>query len=321
MRRILVTGGLGFIGSNFINYILELDSEIEIINVDKCDYMATEKNVSKTERYTYIRGDITEHYHMAHIFKKYCPNIVIHFAAQSCVTKSFDLAFEYTKDNVLGTHVLLETARDYGKLDKFIHISTDEVYGEVGPQTTSDEKSPLNPSNPYSASKAAAELYVRAYANCYKIPIIITRGNNVFGPQQYPEKVVPLFITQILDGKPVTVHGDGTTRRNFIHVDDVSRAIQIIMEKGEVGKTYNIGTEHEYSVLDLYEILAKISDVKSVAKFVKDPRAHNDSRYCIDSSALRGLGWSENSDFKQKLTETWEWYKTHRDWWRINQTS
>lgn len=315
MRRLLVTGGLGFIGSNFINYILDFDSEIEVINVDKCDYMATEKNVDRTERYTYIRGDITEQYHMTHIFKTYQPNIVIHFAAQSCVTKSFDLAFEYTKDNVLGTHVLLETAREYGKLEKFIHISTDEVYGEVEPGTVSDEKSPLNPSNPYSASKAAAELYVRAYANAYKIPIIITRGNNVFGPQQYPEKVIPLFITQIINGKPMTVHGTGATRRNFIHVDDVSRAIQVIMDRGQIGKTYNIGTQHEYSVLEICDMLTNIAGVTRQVEFVKDPRAHNDSRYCIDSSELRSLGWSENSNFKQKLKETWEWYWVNRDWW------
>jgi UDP-glucose 4,6-dehydratase len=318
MRKVvLVTGGLGFIGSNFIDYILQFDSEIEIeiVNVDKCDYMAREKNVEPGSRYTYIRGDITEQYHMAHVFRTYQPQILIHFAAQSCVTKSFDLAFEYTKDNVLGTHVLLETARTYGKLERFIHISTDEVYGEVGPLTTSDERSPLNPSNPYSASKAAAELYVRAYTNCYKIPCIITRGNNVFGPKQYPEKVVPLFMTQILQGKPVTIHGDGSTRRNFIHVDDVSRAIQVIMTRGEVGRTYNIGTQFEYSVLDMYNMLVDISGAPAIAKFVKDPRAHNDSRYCIDSSELRKLGWSEDSNFDSKLKSTWEWYKTHADWW------
>jgi dTDP-D-glucose 4,6-dehydratase len=169
--------------------------------------MAREHNVPHHERYTYIRGDITEQYHMRHLFQEHKPDILIHFAAQSCVTKSFDLAFQYTQDNVLGTHVLLETAKDYGKLKKFIHISTDEVYGEIGTKDVSSENSPLNPSNPYSASKAAAELYVRAYANAYKIPCIITRGNNVFGPQQYPEKVIPLFITQILNQNSVSVHG------------------------------------------------------------------------------------------------------------------
>ena len=314
--RILVTGGLGFIGSNFINYMLKT-TDYEIINVDKCDYMARECNVPEQERYTYIRGDITEQYHMTHIFRDKQPDVVIHFAAQSCVTKSFDLAFQYTQDNVLGTHVLLETAKDYGKLTRFIHISTDEVYGEVGPHATSGEEAPLNPSNPYSASKAAAELYVRAYMNAYKLPCIITRGNNVFGPQQYPEKVVPLFINQILNGNSVSIHGDGSTRRNFIHVDDVSRAVELIMSKGEVGRTYNIGSLHEYSVVEIFEKIRTIMG-KGMAEFIKDPRPFNDSRYCIDSSELRSLGWSETLNFDSKLEETIEWYVNNPGWYLKN---
>ena len=312
--RVLVTGGLGFIGSNFINHLLST-TDHTVINVDKCDYMARERNVPEGPRYTYIRGDITEQYHMCHIFREHQPDVVIHFAAQSCVTKSFDLAFEYTKDNVLGTHVLLETAKEYGKLSRFIHISTDEVYGEVGPTETSCEHSPLNPSNPYSASKAAAEIYVRAYTNAFHLPCIITRGNNVFGPQQYPEKVVPLFITQILNEIPVTIHGDGATRRNFVHVDDVSRAVALILNKGEVGKTYNIGSSHEYSVLEVYEKLRTIMG-RGTAEFVKDPRAFNDSRYCIDSSELRKLGWAEDPNFDSKLKETVQWYMNNPSWYK-----
>jgi dTDP-glucose 4,6-dehydratase len=311
--KILVTGGLGFIGSNFINYILN-KSDYEIINVDKCDYMAREYNVPCQEKYTYIRGDITEKYHMRHIFFEYNPDIVIHFAAQSCVTKSFDISFQYTKDNVLGTHVLLETVREYGKLHRFIHISTDEVYGDIGRTEISNEKSVMNPSNPYSASKAAAELYVKAYMNAYNIPCIITRGNNVFGPQQYPEKVIPLFTTQILNNTPVTIHGNGETRRNFIHVDDVSRAIESIIEKGQIGKTYNIGSYHEYSVNEIYEKIKTIMG-RGAREFVKDPRPFNDSRYCIDSSELRSLGWSEDSNFDSKLKETIEWYSANRTWY------
>jgi nucleoside-diphosphate-sugar epimerase len=311
--RILVTGGLGFIGSNFINYILKT-TEHEIINVDKCDYMARERNVPEQDRYTYVRGDITEKYHMTHVFREYEPEVVIHFAAQSCVTKSFESSFQYTKDNVLGTHVLLETAKNYGKLKKFIHISTDEVYGEVAPGTTSDETSHLNPSNPYSASKAAAELYVKAYANAYKLPCIITRGNNVFGPQQYPEKVVPLFISQILNEKSVSIHGDGSSRRNFIYVDDVSRAVELILTKGEIGRTYNIGSHHEYSVIEIFEKIGKIMG-KGTCEFVKDPRPFNDSRYCIDSSELRALGWSESLDFDEKLKSTVQWYVDNPNWY------
>jgi len=311
--RILVTGGLGFIGSNFIQHILKTTVH-EIINVDKCDYMARERNVPEQARYTYIRGDITEQYHMTHIFREHQPDVVVHFAAQSCVTKSFDLAFQYTQDNVLGTHVLLETAKEYGKLTRFIHISTDEVYGEVGTAITSCETAPLNPSNPYSASKAAAELYVRAYSNAFKLPCIITRGNNVFGPQQYPEKVIPLFITQILNGKSATIHGDGTTRRNFIHVDDVSRAVELILLEGDIGKTYNIGSQHEYSVTEIYEKI-KTAMGRGTSECVKDPRAFNDSRYCIDSSELRKLGWAETLDFDLKLRETIDWYTNNPDWY------
>lgn len=314
--KILVTGGLGFIGSNFINYILKTSETIEIINVDKCDYVAREKNVEPHERYTYIRGDITEKYHMSHIFNTYCPYVVIHFAAQSFVDFSFSNSFQFTTDNVLGTHVLLETAKDYGKLWRFIHISTDEVYGEVGLSTTCREDSPMNPSNPYAASKAAAELYAKAYANAYNLPIIITRGNNVFGPRQYPEKVVPVFMTQILDGTQVTIHGDGATRRNFIHVDDVCTAIKTILYKGDTGKTYNIGTTFEFSVLEMYQMIADVCGLPAFAAFVKDPRIHNDSRYCIDSSELRMLGWTENPDFKLKLKDTWNWYKENKEWWK-----
>jgi dTDP-glucose 4,6-dehydratase len=311
--KVLVTGGLGFIGSNFIRYILD-HSDVHVVNVDKCDYMAREHNVSSHPRYTYIRGDITEQYHMRHVFTEHKPDIVVHFAAQSCVTKSFDLSFQYTKDNVLGTHVLLESAKDYGKLHKFIHISTDEVYGEVGPSVTCGEEAPFNPSNPYSASKAAAELYVRAYSHAFKLPCIITRGNNVFGPQQYPEKVVPLFITQILNGIPATIHGEGLFRRNFIHVDDVSKAIHLILTSGEVGKTYNIGSRHEYSVLQIFDKIKAITG-KGDCTFVDDPRPYNDSRYCIDSSELRKLGWSEDPNFDEKLKETIEWYANNPDWY------
>ena len=311
--RLLVTGGLGFIGSNFVEHVLRVRDDVEVINVDKCDYMAREYNVAPHPHYSYIRGDITEHYHMVHIFRTHQPDVVIHFAAQSCVTRSFDLAFRYTKDNVLGTHVLLETARGYGRLNKFIHISTDEVYGDVGPHARCDERSPLNPSNPYSASKAAAELYVRAYGTSYGLPVVITRGNNVFGPKQYPEKLVPLFITQILQGRPCTIHGTGETRRNFVHVDDVSRAVQTILERGEVGAVYNVGSHYEYSVNDIFD---KLKDILPSATSVRvpDPRPHNDSRYCIDSSALRSLGWSEGADFDADLRRTVEWYSKNSNW-------
>jgi nucleoside-diphosphate-sugar epimerase len=313
--KLLVTGGLGFIGSNFIQYMLNLNPEIEIVNVDKCDYCATVKNVDDHPRYTYVPGDITDMELIASVFSKYSPTHLVHFAAQSFVDLSFSESFQFTNDNVLGTHVLLEAARKYGKLRRFIHISTDEVYGEVDEHVTCDETAKMNPSNPYSASKAAAELYVQAYTNCYNVPCIITRCNNVFGPKQYPEKVVPIFILQMLNNKPVTIHGRGETKRNFIHVDDVCSAIECILDRGGVGEIYNIGTKFELSVLELYQKLKSVMDVQENIEYVKDPRPHNDSRYCIDSSKLRKLGWKERCDFTQKLKETIDWYFQNAGWW------
>jgi len=311
--KLLVTGGLGFIGSNFIEYMLKTYPEIEIVNVDKCDYCARVDNVGSVPRYTLVLADITDKQIMKEVFNLYEPTHVVHFAAQSFVDLSFEQSFQFTRDNVLGTHVLLETIRNYGRIQKFVHVSTDEVYGEVDGHVTCDESAPLNPMNPYAASKAAAELYVKAYTKCYNLPCIITRGNNVFGPKQYPEKVVPIFINQILEGKLVTIHGTGEMRRNFIHVSDVCRAVDVILNKGKIGETYNIGTQFEYSIMEMYMMLAAISGLITQVKCVPDPRPHNDSRYCIDSSKLNALGWKEDPDFETKLRETFEWYRSNKN--------
>jgi nucleoside-diphosphate-sugar epimerase len=317
--KLLVTGGLGFIGSNFIEFMLKNYDSIDILNVDKCNYVAREYNVSPNPRYRYVQGDITEVHHMTAILREYKPDILVNFAAQTSVDESFIRSFDFTRDNVLGTHTLLEALRAYGKIQKFIHISTDEVYGEVAPQDISSESAHLNPSNPYSASKAAAELYVQAYGHSYDLPWIITRGNNVFGPKQYPEKVVPLFLTRLLNGEKCQIHGDGSAKRSFIYVDDVSRAIDRIIFKGEIKKIYNIGSSHEYSVLDIFYKIAGLSaphlEPDDLKMGVKD-RQFNDCRYCIDSSEIQKLGWSEDPDFDACLQKTFEWYSLHRDWYR-----
>ena len=317
--KLLVTGGLGFIGSNFIEYMLKTYPEIRIINVDKCDYCARIDNVDGyLPQYTLVLADITDKQIMKEVFRLHEPTHVVHFAAQSFVDLSFEQSFQFTRDNVLGTHVLLETVRKYGKIQKFVHVSTDEVYGEVDGHVTCDESAALNPMNPYAASKAAAELYVRAYTKCYNLPCLITRGNNVFGPKQYPEKVVPIFINQILNNQPATIHGTGEMRRNFIHVSDVCRAVDVLLQRGQFGETYNIGTKFEYSILEMYNMLVKISGLYNYPEFVPDPRPHNDSRYCIDSSKLNALGWQEDSDFISKLKETFEWYNLHKNWTNEN---
>jgi nucleoside-diphosphate-sugar epimerase len=319
MKRILITGGLGFIGSNFIEHMLAKHDDLEIINIDKCDYVSREYNVKPMKNYTYVNGDVTEKYFMRHVFSEFKPNYVIHFAAQSSVDESFERSFDFTRDNVLGTHVLLESLREYGKIEKFIHISTDEVYGEVDPSTKSTETAPLNPSNPYSATKAAAELYVKAYGQSFNIPWIITRSNNVFGPKQYPEKLIPIFLTNMLEGKKCRIHGTGNARRNFLFINDSSRAIETILYKGKLNAVYNIGTSHEYSVLDVFYMLkdavAPHTNSENMLEFVKD-RPYNDCRYCVDSTELRKLGWCENPNFEECLNKTIDWYCKHRDWYK-----
>jgi dTDP-glucose 4,6-dehydratase len=306
--RLLVTGGLGFIGSNFVSWILKNKDDIEILNIDRGDYCSDINNVVPDPRYTYFKGDVADEPHMETIFSFFKPDVVIHYAAQSHVDNSFSSPIQFTRDNVLGTHVLLHVSYKYGKLKKFIHMSTDEVYGEVNEGEISTEKSLLNPTNPYAASKAGAEFIVRSYGHSFNFPYIIVRANNVYGPKQYPEKLVPLFINNILKGKSCKIHGDGSSRRNFIFTDDVSEAMYVILNKGVLGRTYNIGTSNEHNVMDIFTTLKNIIDPNATHVFVQD-RPFNDSRYCIDSSELRKLGWSDKTRFEDGLRKTIEWYK------------
>lgn len=305
--RILVTGGCGFIGSNFINYMFSKYPDIYIYNIDRMDYCANETNVlvteSNVERYKLIKGDICSQDLIRFTLEEFKIEIVVHFAAQSHVDNSFENSLSHTRDNVIGTHTLLEECRLYNKLEKFIHISTDEVYGE-SEHTDIDGKSEtsiLAPSNPYSASKAAAEMIVQAYLRSYKMPIVITRGNNVYGPNQYPEKLVPRFIKLLKEGKKCTIHGKGDSVRSFIHVDDTASAIDTIIQKGVVGEIYNIGSDEEYSVLQILEKLVKIifneDDYLKHAEFVSD-RNFNDKRYFVNSEKLKFLGWERKINFE-----------------------
>ena len=312
--RIIVTGGLGFIGSNFITWMLENTSDATILNIDRGDYCSNSNNVKPDPRYKYVKGDVIDTCHMKTIFEVFQPEVVVHFAAQSHVDNSFECPLQFTKDNILGTHALIHVANEYGKLSKFIHISTDEVYGEVSDNEISSEKSLLNPTNPYAASKAGAEFIVKSYGHSFKFPWIITRGNNVFGPKQYPEKLVPSFINKILKGAPCTIHGVGNNTRNFVYVDDVSRAIYCILQKGEVYKTYNIGTNNEYNTMQIFEKLKSFMDPNASYELVKD-RPFNDMRYCIDSTELQKLGWSESVAFDEGLKKTIQWYGENSNWW------
>jgi len=302
MVVLLVTGGCGFIGSNFINYYFPLQRVDQLINIDAMYYCANKDNVDRTiqhdPRYVFRQGNLRDRPFIESILREFQPTHVIHFAAQSHVQRSFDDSLEFTYDNILGTHLLIECCRLYGGIQRFIHVSTDEVYGE-SMNTTEElhktEKSILCPTNPYAATKAGAELIVQSYSHSYKMPIIITRGNNVYGPNQYPEKVIPRFIQQLKRGEKVTIQGDGSAVRGFLHARDTAEAFALILERGTIGEIYNIGTDEEYSVLDLAKILIEsichTRDYDAWISYIED-RPFNDQRYYISNEKLRALGWN-----------------------------
>ena len=296
--NLLVTGGCGFIGSNFINYFTDNRLVNKIVNIDAMYYCANIKNikVQNDPKYHFVKGNLCSGDLVSHILKEHHITHVIHFAAQSHVQTSFDDSMQYTQDNILGTHTLLECCRVYGGIQKFIHVSTDEVYGESGDNMV-DEKSILVPTNPYAATKAAAEMIVMSYIKSYNFPVIITRGNNVYGPNQYPEKLIPRFIEQLKCNKPVTIQGDGTAKRSFLHVYDTCTAFETILLHGVIGEIYNIGANHddsEFTVMEIAEMLVKIikctDNFQSYIKFIPD-RPFNDSRYFISNEKLKLLGW------------------------------
>jgi dTDP-glucose 4,6-dehydratase len=319
---ILVTGGAGFIGSHFVNFIHSKYQNIKIVNIDCLYYCANIFNVNLSvrddpeSRYKFYKIDLAETdavKTLASVLQSHSVTHVVHFAAQSHVQNSFGESLQYTRDNVMGTHNLLEAARLYGSVKRFVHVSTDEVYGEsMIHDTKTDcktESSVLSPTNPYAATKAAAEMIAQSYYHSFKLPLIITRGNNVYGPNQYPEKLIPKFIKLLEDDKKLTVQGNGSNIRSFIHVFDVCRAFDIILSRGEIGEIYNIGGDDssEYSVIDVAKIL--IHEIKGVnIDFIEgasdldwieyiDDRPFNDKRYYISNHKLKKLGWTTEIDF------------------------
>lgn len=316
-KSVVVTGGCGFIASNFLMYMVPKHPDIQFINVDKVDYCSTLnglKHLHEYSNYHFYPSNISNSSFIEYILHKHQVDTIIHFAAQSHVDNSFGNSIGFTQDNVLGTHYLLETVRKYRKIQRFIHVSTDEVYGEVTMDEISSEKSLLNPTNPYAASKAAAEFIVKSYYKSYNIPIIITRGNNVYGPGQYPEKLIPKFIQQLFNGLKMSIHGKGETIRNFIYVEDVARAFETILLMGQIGQIYNIGTENEHSVIDIAALLhSKINPDRRFTdciEYVED-RPFNDFRYCVDSSKLKELEWNTQTSFADGIEKTITWYREH----------
>jgi dTDP-glucose 4,6-dehydratase len=311
---VLVTGGAGFIGSNFINHLVENTQKLKVINLDALYYCASTTNILQTVRssgrYIFVHGNLQSFDLLRHMFHTHKITHIVHFAAQSHVQTSFDDSLTYTMDNIVGTHNLLEASRLHcNTLVKFVHVSTDEVYGESMLDVNEQHKtehSILCPTNPYAATKAGAELIAQSYNHSFKMPIVITRGNNVYGPNQYPEKLVPRFIKQLKENKPVTIQGDGSCVRAFLHAEDTARAFKCVLEKGKIGEIYNIGCDEgmEYSVMQVAEMLIKrIKKDDPVDKWITyiPDRPFNDKRYYISNQKLKNLGWSVEIDFETGL--------------------
>lgn len=316
--NILVTGGAGFIGSNFIKYMLNKYS-YQIINYDKLTYAGNPENLDDIKddyRYAFIQGDIADEQDVERVFSNYKIDAVVNFAAESHVDRSIDDSGAFIRTNIEGVRVLLEAARRHGG-PKFLQVSTDEVYGSLGATGSFTEESPLDPSSPYSASKTAADLLAGAYCRTYGLPALITRCSNNFGPYQFPEKLIPLIITNALEDKPLPVYGDGLNVRDWLHVQDHCAALDLILHEGAPGKVYNIGGGSERKNIEIVKlILQELGKPESLITYVKDRPGH-DRRYAVDSTRLRReLKWQPRYTFEKGLKETIDWYCGKQDWWR-----
>lgn len=316
MAKLLVTGGAGFIGSNFIHYWLSKYPKDSIINLDKLTYAGRLENLlglEKNPRYTFIKGDITDKGDVNSAVKKV--DVVVHFAAESHVDRSIEDPMIFAKTNVLGTCVLLDACLRYGR-KRFHHVSTDEVFGELGPKDAPfNEKTPLNPRSPYSASKAGSDLMVKTYYTAYGLPVTISNCANNYGPYQDAEKLIPRFITRILSDKKAPLMSRGENIRSWLAVTDHCRAIDIVLKKGKIGENYCVGGEEKTNLEITLSLLKILGKDRSWIDFVGN-RAVNDFRYALDDSKIRKLGWKPKHDFQRWLKDTVEWYKNNQWWWR-----
>jgi len=310
-QSIMITGGLGFIGSNFANYCSQKYPETTCVIYDIVDYCASLDNVKWSPNLIFVKGDICDRPKIEETLEKYRIDIVFHLAAKSHVDDSFLMPLDYTHTNCYGTHILLECSRIYGKLKLFVHMSTDEVYGNNCTEKFSTEKCCLDPTTPYSASKAAGEMIVKAYHHTFRFPIIILRCNNVYGINQYPEKLIPKFIISLLRGGKLTIHGNGKYCRNFIHVNDLCKVLDFVADSGKLGEIYNISSNLEMSVLEFSEILCNLfeKDRNTQLVFVED-RIFNDLQYHINCDKIKDLGWKfQDRNFREDLLEIIQWYR------------
>lgn len=315
--KVLVTGGAGFIGANFVRYLHAAEPRAVIVTLDVLTYAGNLANLASLDgdpRHRFVHGDITDAARVDGLMRDGI-DAVVHFAAESHVDRSIEDASAFVQTNVVGTQVLLESARRHG-VNRFLHISTDEVYGSLGEDGSFHEESTLCPTSPYAASKAAADLMVQAYSRTYGLPAIITRCSNNYGPYQFPEKVIPLFITNALNDEPLPLYGDGRHVRDWIYVEDHCAALHAVLRRGQPGAIYNIGAENEISNRELTTaILRELGKPETLIRYVADRPAH-DRRYAIDASKLRReLGWVPRCTFAEHLATTVGWYRRHRAWW------
>ena len=321
--RILVAGGAGFIGSNFIRYILGAHGDWSVVNVDKLTYagnLANLADMAGEPRYGFHRADICDAAEVARIFAEEKPEAVVNFAAETHVDRSIDDPALFLRTNILGTQVLLDAARK-AKIARYLQISTDEVYGSLGATGHFSEESPLRPNSPYAASKTSADLLVRAYGKTFGLPVLVTRCSNNYGPYQFPEKLIPFFVTLLHEGKPVPVYGDGMNVRDWIHVEDHSRAVDAVLRRGRPGEIYNVGGGNERTNIEITKLLiaAMGKDERSM-KFVPDRPGH-DRRYAIDDAKIRAeLGVVPQVPFEEGLRATVRWYIDNEPWWRAVQS-
>jgi dTDP-glucose 4,6-dehydratase len=316
MIEVLVTGGAGFIGSNFVRHALATHPDWRVTNLDKLTYagrIETIADLMDHPRHHFVRGDIGDETVAGPLVEQ--SHIVVHFAAETHVDRSIKAAGDFIRTDVLGTFVLLEAARRAPHLKRFVQISTDEVYGSV-PEGASRETDELKPRNPYSASKSGADRLAYSYFATYGVPVIVTRASNNYGPHQFPEKVIPLFVTNALDGKPLPLYGDGLNVRDWLNVEDHCRALDLLIHRGADGEVYNVGGGNEVRNVDLTHRILELTDrPASLIQPVRDRPGH-DRRYALDTSKARSLGWTPTVDFADGLARTVAWYREHEAWWR-----
>jgi dTDP-glucose 4,6-dehydratase len=323
MKTILVTGGAGFIGANFIHHLLEKHDDTLVVNLDALTYAGNPDNLKSIEtdkRYEFVKGDIGNEKLLHSLFMDHHFDAVVHFAAESHVDRSITAPDRFVLTNVLGTHTLLRAAKNAWEKrsdeTRFVHVSTDEVYGSLGPKGLFSEETPLSPNSPYSASKAGSDLLVRSYCETFGFPGIITRCSNNYGPYQFPEKLIPLMIVNALADKPLPVYGDGMNVRDWLYVRDHCAALDVVLHKGKCGQVYNIGGNNEKHNIDIVKlVLVELGKPEKLIAFVKDRLGH-DRRYAIDASKIkRDLGWSPSVTFEEGIRKTIGWYLDNKLWW------